>query len=164
MKKFFIVVIVLLAGAISSSYAADKATLSEFIPAYAHMVSGKDMDGLVKLSNLSLINKRMTPEQMTDFMGNTLSQAKAIYGMYKSKDGLMTPLEFTHYLSDKIFDSAAGAFVSKKQKEQLRLRMKVMDLTNSKILMSANDIVTLLNGFEIDDISLATVARTLESI
>lgn len=87
---------------------------------------------LADLTDMRVINKSMTVDEMSDFMKSTPWQTKMVYSYSKITGGdsssHMTPLEFVHSLADDLFQrKALQHFVNKRQKDGLLLRRDIMD-------------------------------------
>lgn len=88
---------------------------------------------LAELTDKSIIHRKMTVEQMSDFMKSTRWQTKMVYAYSKAttkSDGVkyMTPYDLVHSLADDLFQrKALQKFVSKRQKDGLLLRRDIID-------------------------------------
>lgn len=96
-------------------------------------IPSENHDQLVRLTDRELLNTEMNVEEMSAYIGATLSQTKMVY-LYSRLSGkdespsLMTPLEFVHSLADDLFQrKSLQGFVNKRQKEGLILRRDIMD-------------------------------------
>lgn len=123
-----------------------------FVEIHSYMVRkaqeapGADMQQLVALTDIRLLNKKMTSDEMSDYIKATRWQAKMVYfysrltGNDRDASGkevggestqgvsLMTPLEFVHSLADDLFSrKALQPLVNRKQKEGLLIRRDIMD-------------------------------------
>lgn len=88
---------------------------------------------LAELTDMSTVHRKMTVDQMSDFMKSTRWQTKMVYAYSKSatKSGgekYMTPYDLVHSLADDLFQrKALQKFVSKRQKDGLLLRRDIID-------------------------------------
>jgi len=143
MKRILLIVLAFMIAFTAS--AAEKASLGTFMPAYSAKVKGADMQGLLRLADRKMLNKRMTADEISDYMGSTKSQSKMVINLSKSEDKKLTPLEFVHFLSEDLFNrKALQMFVKDQEKVNLRHRMKFMDAANAGTQMSASQISALL--------------------
>ena len=116
----------------------------------AQEAPGTDMQQLVALTDVALLHKKMTSDEMSDYIKATRWQAKMVYfysrltGNDRDASGkevggesaqgvsLMTPLEFVHSLADDLFSrKALQPLVNRKQKEGLLIRRDIMDWADS---------------------------------
>lgn len=92
----------------------------------AQKAPGADMQQLVALTDVALLHKKMTSDEMSDYIKATRWQAKMVY--FYTGVSLMTPLEFVHSLADDLFSrKALEPLVNRKQKEGLLIRRDIMD-------------------------------------
>lgn len=120
--------------------------IHNYIVRRAQEAPGTDMQQLVALTDVALLHKKMTSDEMSDYIKATRWQAKMVYfysrltGNDRDASGkevggesaqgvsLMTPLEFVHSLADDLFSrKALEPLVNRKQKEGLLIRRDIMD-------------------------------------
>ena len=120
--------------------------IHSYIVRRAQEAPGADMQQLVALTDVALLHKKMTSDEMSDYIKATRWQAKMVYfysrltGNDRDASGkevggesaqgvsLMTPLEFVHSLADDLFSrKALEPLVNRKQKEGLLIRRDIMD-------------------------------------
>lgn len=81
-----------------------------------------------KFADRDLITRELAYADMAAFLGMDESQAKMIYKMAKHAGGTMKPVDFVHYVADKLFKQAfVSTFVKKSEKEGLYKVRDTMD-------------------------------------
>lgn len=88
---------------------------------------------LAELTDKSIIHRKMTVEQMSDFIKSTLWQTRMVYAYSRAttkSDGIkyMSPYDLVHSLADDLFQRRAlRKFVNKRQRDGLLLRRDIID-------------------------------------
>ncbi len=96
---------------------------------------------LLRLSDPAKLATKMSVEQMTAFMGSTLTQTKMVYSFSNNSKSGMTPIEFGHFLTDDLFNRKALAkMVNKEQKAGMILRVKIMDAAAAGTILSKEEL------------------------
>lgn len=131
-----------------STAAQDKITVQEYMTALDAQKSTSLTHEMAKLSDVSRLNRKMTVDEMTEFMCSTAFQTKMVYSFSKNPGGSMTPLEFAHFLVDDLFKRwALAPLVNKDQKEGMLVRARLMDMSNTGQKYSIDELDALASSF-----------------
>ena len=121
-----------------------------FMPRLYAAMPSFESEVLATIVDTNMIRRKMTVDEMTEFIGSTPYQTKMVYSFSKAKDKKMTPLEYVHFLADDLFQrKALAAFVNAEQKKGLIQRMQFMDDANANKSLSAAEMTRRLTEFGI---------------
>lgn len=100
---------------------------------------------LRRLSDTTLLRSEMDQQQMSDYIGSSPAQTKIVFNLAKGNVKHMTPVAYTHLLTDDLFHRKMFAgFVSQSQKQALNSRRRLMDTAVYQDSVSAATLSTLL--------------------
>lgn len=103
---------------------------------------------LLAISDKGLINKPLTINEMSVFMGSTVTQTRMVYSFDKDKRKQMTPLEYAHLLSDDLFNrKALAGMITAEQRKELRRILLVMDYANNDAKLTSSRLVEVFSPF-----------------
>jgi len=124
--------------------------LHEFMPKLYTSQPNELTEGLYNLTNLELIDKSMNVKQMAEHIGSSVMQTKLVYGFSDSGKS-MTPYTYVHFLTDDLFHRPTlSKFVSARQKQELNLRVQLMDAAKQKRGMTASELSGILSQIGVD--------------
>lgn len=130
-----------------------KAGIHEYILEKILSEPSEDLEQLAILTDINLLSKKMTSDEMSDYIKATKWQARMVYyysGLTDSGRALetMTPLEFVHSLADDLFQrKALASMVNRKQKEGLQIRRDIMDIAAEGIRMTPDQLDALIEDY-----------------
>lgn len=106
--------------------------IHEYIAQKSANAPSREYRQLAALTDTSLLKRKMSADEMSDFIKATKFQTRMVYAyssLTSGKNyGAMTPVEFVHSLTDDLFQrKALQHFVSKSQKEGLEIHRDVID-------------------------------------
>lgn len=114
---------------------------------------------LYDLSDTSRLSRKMNIEAMSEYIGSSKTQTKMVYSFSKDKSGLMTPVEYVHFLCDDLFNrKALAAFVSASQKKGLQMRCKVMDWADQRAKVTEVELRPVLDYFGLQGLDIQAIA------
>ncbi|MBR6492475.1 MAG: MMPL family transporter [Paludibacteraceae bacterium] len=115
-----------------------------------------------KLTDTAAIRLPMSVNEMSIFIGSTVTQTRLVYGYAPGKVKKLSPLRYVHLLVDDLFKRPGLAgMVSEEQRTMLTQRAYLMDLANKNASLTPRDLNILLHAFGIEDLSddqLMTIA------
>lgn len=156
MRKERLFIYVIAAALLIPSAAA--AQIKESIGIHEYALRKADETGqseyrqLAALTDTSLLNRKMDSSQMSDYIKATAFQTRMVY-LYSSvaegrNNGMMTPLEFVHSLTEDLFRrKALQVFVSRKQKEGLIVHQEIMDAAAQGRVMTSPQLDSLVQEY-----------------
>ncbi len=105
---------------------------------------------LQTLVDVTSINKQMTVQEISQYVGSTAGQTRIVFSFSKNKSKTMSPLEYVHFLSDDLFNrKSLSSMVSADQKKGLRARMKIMDAANANARLKPSEIARMMTDLGI---------------
>lgn len=131
------------------------ATAQDSLIAISHFVSqlyinqpDANTQYLMALVDKNRINSPLAIPEMAAFIGSSVTQTRMVYSFDKEKRKQLTPLEYTHLLSDDLFNrKALAGMVTAEQKKELRRILLVMDYANNDALLSSQQLVDVFAPF-----------------
>ena len=109
---------------------------------------------LQTLVDVPAINRQMTVQEISQYVGSTAGQTRIVFSFSKKKSKTMSPLEYVHFLSDDLFNrKSLSSMVSADQKKGLRARMKIMDAANVNAKLKASEIARMMTDLGISGIT-----------
>ena len=136
-------------------------SLCDFLPKLYQAAPSSVTAELSKFSNRQQINRQMTKQELSDFVGSNMGQTKMVFKFAKGKHTTMSPLEYVHVLTDDLFQrKLLRAMVSDEQVEALTLRVQLMDMVNQDAALSGQEMSRLLSdfGLSLDTESIYAIA------
>ncbi|MBO5553091.1 MAG: MMPL family transporter [Paludibacteraceae bacterium] len=125
-------------------------SLCDFLPKLHEAAPSATTAEMSKLSNRQMLNRQMSKQELSEFIGSSMAQTKMVFKFAKGKHQTMTPIEYVHVLTDDLFRrKLLRAMVSDEQVEALTIRAQLMDLCNEDAALSAQEMKSLLNDFGI---------------
>lgn len=126
----------------------DGMTVHEYMTRLHRQQDSQLTKDLVRLSDPVKLATKMSAEQMSAFLGSTLTQAKMVYSFSNNAKSGMTPVEFGHFLIDDLFQRKALAkMVNKDQKAGMTTMVRIMDAAASGAILSKAELEKLAADF-----------------
>lgn len=136
-------------------------SLCDFLPKLYAAAPSSVTAELSKFSNRQMINRQMSKQELSDFVGSSMGQTKMVFKFAKGKHTTMSPLEYVHVLTDDLFQrKLLRAMVSDEQVAALTLRVQLMDMVNQDAALSGHEMSKLLSdfGLSLDTQSIYAIA------
>ncbi|MBR4705754.1 MAG: MMPL family transporter [Paludibacteraceae bacterium] len=107
-----------------------------------------------KLTDTAAIRLPMSVNEMSIFIGSTVTQTRLVYGYAPGKVKKLSPLRYVHLLVDDLFKRPGLAgMVSEEQRTMLSQRAYLMDLADKNASLTPQDLNILLRAFGVNDLS-----------
>ena len=104
-----------------------------------------------KLTDTAAIRLPMSVNEMSIFIGSTITQTRLVYGYAPGKVKKMSPLQYVHLLVDDLFRRPGLAgMVSEEQRTLLSQRTYLMDLADKNASLTPHDLNILLRAFGVE--------------